>query len=162
MKFLNANYFLVLAFIVPLFAQSSELPKFSGLAKVRDHGGLCPYGGCYTEISIDPKGNYEWSNGFGVKRQGRITENDLKTLSNAMKSADFQRIKSNKFEGDCPTAYDGSERIYTFNVSNRIEQLPSCTYAIDSDLSLFKTTDEIVAKIYRLGPNQALHPTPPR
>ena len=69
----------------------------------------------------------------------------LSTLQTLVATADFEAIKSRPFKGDCPTAYDGQETVYTFGAPGGFETIASCTVAIDSSLPLFAAVDAVIA-----------------
>lgn len=125
--------------------------SFQGLVKVAGSGGLCAYGPCYSEWVIEKNGSYTWSEGNSagpeIKRRGRIKKKELAQLTALIRTSNFEKIKARKFTDTCPTAYDGQENTYVFNTPGGIETIPSCTYAIDGTLPLFKLTYELLARI---------------
>jgi hypothetical protein len=78
-----------------------------------------------------------------------VTPEVLSTLQTLIATTDFRVIKSRPFIGDCPTAYDGQETIYSFGTPDGVETIASCTVAIDSSLPLFAAVDAVVAAANR-------------
>jgi len=118
----------------------------SVLLKVEDKGGQCSYGACYSQIFINNNGSYLYKEGNGDELKGAFSKNEIDELGKLIKEANFNFIKSKKFTGLCPTAYDGSELIYTFYPQNEI--ISSCEFEIDENSPLFKLIGKLLDKIY--------------
>jgi hypothetical protein len=121
--------------------------------KISFDGGLVPdrsklTGGHtgHVEFAITRAGNYSWSGDVTPKKKGVLSRVDLDELVQQMDAADFVQLKSKKFTGQCPTAYDGEEATYTFVTPKGIEVLASCTIAIDEKSALFMKVWEIQEK----------------
>jgi len=136
------------------------------ILKVISTGGMCPYGACRTEVIIDLSGSYTWTegqDGTGFKQlrgKGQIPSKEMQSLLKEIEMTDFEEIKSHKFVGTCPTAFDGPEKTYVFPKTEGEEVIPSCKYAIDKEpviIYLNRLLTEICAR-----PNQSVQPTPPR
>ena len=56
-----------------------------------------------------------------------MTPEVLSNLQTLIATTDFEIIKSRKFTGDCPTAYDGQETVYVFSAPGGPETIASCT-----------------------------------
>ncbi len=69
---------------------------------------------------------------------GSVTPEVLSTLQTLIATTDFRVIKSRPFTGDCPTAYDGQETIYSFTTPGGVETIASCTVAIDSSTAALR------------------------
>jgi len=112
------------------------------LLEIYSHGGLCPNGECRlsTIITTDGKvmvnGNLETT----------LISNEITKLRDLINGADFTSIKSIKFTGTCPTAYDGQERIYTFYTDRGTETISSCEVAIDYTSPLFSEITQILSQ----------------
>lgn len=120
------------------------------LLMVEGRGGLCPYGGCYSKTEIYKNGSYSYQDG-ARQITGELASNDisnLERLKRLIQKANFIRIKSKKFTGLCPTAYDGQELIYTFYPSGEV--IATCTYAVDVNSSLFRAIGDLLKTIYGL------------
>jgi hypothetical protein len=91
-------------------------------------GGLCMDDKvCESKVTILTNGDYVIDN----KVIKRMANSELQELTRQINSADYVKIKSNKFTGTCPMAYDGQEAVYTFYVGNKTEVIASCTVEID-------------------------------
>jgi lysylphosphatidylglycerol synthetase-like protein (DUF2156 family) len=119
----------------------SEQPgKAEPKVEVYSHGELCPEGECQSTFTIYNNGTY----GYDGNVQGLLTPHQLGQLFNEMLNADYEQIKSRKFTGMCPTAYDGQEVVYTFYVTqNEIHRIASCEVQIDSNQEPFKSIQDI-------------------
>jgi len=115
------------------------------LLKVENTGGRCTYGLCYSEIFIYQDGEYLYKENQ-EELKGSFSEEEIKKLEELVSEADFKKIKSKKFTGQCPVEYDGSELIYTFYQPN--ERIASCEFEIDESSALFKHIGELLNKIY--------------
>jgi hypothetical protein len=115
------------------------------LVEVIYAGGLCMPGQfCSSVYKIGADGTLI-ANG---EKQTSLTQSELTTLKNQIIATDYNAIKSRKFTGTCPVAYDGQEVTYTFYLSNGTTQvLPSCTYEIDEENGVFKTIQDILSKV---------------
>lgn len=116
------------------------------LLTIDSRGGLCPYGECNSKIEIRENSSYTYKFGDGKEVVGELLISDVNNLAKLIKKEDFVSIKSKKFTGTCPTAYDGQELIYTFFPSK--ETISSCTYAISGDSPLFKLIGSLLSAIY--------------
>lgn len=132
---------------------------FDGVARVIQTGGLCPYGGCYGEVTIKRDGDYTLAQGYGplatVLRKDHLSQAEIAELIKLIRGTDFQKVKLRRLKGTCPTAYDGAEVIYVFDLPTGVEIISSCAYTLDDAWPLFKYTSELVSRIYSLGPNQS-------
>jgi hypothetical protein len=110
------------------------------LVTVATHGGLCPNGECRSTTEV-------WSDGRVVR--GERTVSAAPALIEAVRveiaRADFRRIAGRPFAGQCPTAYDGQETIYTFHLAAGDQVIASCTVAIDLNDPLFRAVDALTA-----------------
>ena len=114
------------------------------LVIVETRGGHCVAGACGQTITIEQDGRVHVA-AKPPNELGSVTPEVLSTLQTLIATTDFEIVKSRKFTGDCPTAYDGQETIYMFSAPGGPETIESCTVAIDSSSPLFATVDAIVA-----------------
>ncbi len=70
----------------------------------------------------------------------------LAEIDTAIKLTDFAVLRAHPFTGECPTAFDGQEIVYTFAAPSGTERIASCEVDIDEGLPLF------VAVATALGP----------
>ena len=78
--------------------------------------------------------------------KGMLADVEFIALNKHIANANFQKIKAKKFTGDCPTAYDGTEAIYTITTEKGIEVIKSCETAIDKNDPLFSTMETIFSQ----------------
>lgn len=107
-------------------SQSNQTPvstksSYNRLLSITLVGGLCIDGLCRDEIVINRDGSYTYKDPEHRKKAGVLDQKDITVLNFLSDRTDFNRIKSKKFEGTCPTAYDGAEKNYTFYIQGRVE-----------------------------------------
>lgn len=107
-------------------------------------GGLCIYGDCISDITVNRDGSFLDKDGGGGQKSGVLDKKRVDELVTEIDRTDFNAIKSRKFVGTCPTAYDGQEFIYTFYLANSQERISSCQYALDSNSPLFVKIQQIL------------------
>jgi hypothetical protein len=117
------------------------------LLKLDIAGGLCPYGGCWSSILLNRDGSFERITGDSSKTKGTSSKNDIDALVALIEKSDFASIRSKKFIGTCPTAYDGSETTYTFYTAHGEEVVGSCIIAVDKSTPLFIKIGEMLQKM---------------
>ena len=64
---------------------------------------------------------------------GTVRPDVLDALDLAIRSADFELIKSRPFTGECPTAFDGQELVYEFAAPSGVQKIASCEVGIDEN-----------------------------
>jgi len=115
---------------------------------IETRGGECATGPCSRVIDIEADGRiHEVISEDRVL--GTIPPALLEALRIEMDQANFALIQSRPFRGDCPTAFDGQETIYTFHLPTGDERIASCTVAIDENHSLFRA---VAAALAAAGP----------
>ena len=151
--FLFLAVVILLIFVYSIFMKKEENSQNfnkennnSVLLKVENKGGRCSYGACYSQIFINNNGSYLYNEGNGNELKGTFSKNEIDELGKLIKEANFNFIKSKKFTGLCPTAYDGSELIYTFYPQSEI--ISSCEFEIDENSPLFKLIEKLLNEIY--------------
>jgi hypothetical protein len=122
-----------------------QLPAGKPLATLKMQGGLCITGSvCETVVVFHDNGEYlvNWDH-----KADMITA-EVAALKSEIAKLDFTQIKSNKFTGTCPIAYDGQEHVYTFFNDSGVETeiLASCTYELDETQGAFKNILSLVEK----------------
>ena len=120
-------------------------PVASGpLVSIDAHGGHCIEGECRTVTTIDRSGKVEVE-GSGEPLTRTVDPGLASALAAAVDAADYARITAVPFTGECPTAYDGQERTYTFHPAGRGPvTFSSCEVAIDPADPLFRTLDAVL------------------
>jgi hypothetical protein len=136
------------------------------VATVISSGGLCPYGPCYAQVVIGATGAYKWTEGLAggrsVRGRGRLSSRDVADLLTQVNATDFEAVKALKFNGTCPTAYDGQEVTYVIRTMGGKEEIPSCKYAVDDHHPLFRNINRLVGKIYASSIKRGRRSPPPK
>lgn len=115
----------------------SPAPTGAGvLLTVETRGGLCANGPCGTTIFVERDGRVHQAakppNDLGVVSAGALA-----ALERAIQSTDFAELRSHRFTGQCPTAYDGQEIVFEFGTPGGVERIASCETAVDYGSPLF-------------------------
>lgn len=110
-------------------------------------GGLCIYGDCSTDITVNRDASFLKKDGGGAQKDGVLDKKLVSDLGAEIDRTDFNAIKAKKFVGTCPTAYDGQENIYTFYLPNNPESISSCQYALDGNAPLWTKIHQIIQLI---------------
>lgn len=103
------------------------------LLEMRSRGGLCPNGECDSTTLITADGRVFQNNSL----QKTISPEKMQKLVTLILDSDFEAIKSRKFTGTCPIAYDGQETTYNFYTPDGVESISSCQVEIDYTSPLF-------------------------
>ena len=69
----------------------------------------------------------------------------IESLQTEVEQADYVAIRGRPFTGECPTAFDGQEVIYTFHVTTGDREIASCEVAIDPADPLFVAVEAALA-----------------
>jgi hypothetical protein len=107
------------------------------LAIVEQRGGECPAATCETTIYLDADGRIHMA-AKPPNDLGTATPAQIQALEAAIASTDFSNVRKPAFSGECPTAYDGQELVFTFTTAAGAERLASCESALDYSTPLFK------------------------
>jgi hypothetical protein len=140
----RAVILLIAAVVVPACAG----PIATGaapLVTVEVRGGLCAGGPCGSTVVLERDGRVHQA-AKPPNDLGTVPPELLRTLETLIRTTDFAAIKSRLFTGECPTAFDGQEIVYTFAVPGGNERIATCEVAVDFGLPLF------VAVSTALGP----------
>src|SRR5262245_44861087 len=82
----------------PSVSPTTTLPPQPGpLLNITATGGLCVYGACRSEMSLNTDGVYILRRGDGLNQQGSLDKDRIAQLTEAVRSADFNGIKSHPF-----------------------------------------------------------------
>lgn len=120
------------------FLGESSMPE---LLNIKFNGGLCPDGNaCSSTKTI-------MQNGSVLINNKLKTKTDLTKLTSLINTVNFDEIRSKKFTGTCPTAYDGQEAIYTFYTSTGAQTISSCEFEIDNQSLLFSEINQIFSNL---------------
>lgn len=132
-------------------ATASATPVSTGqtLLTVRYTGGMCPHGACDTLVTLRRDGGFTRTSAQTGTKEGTIPPSQVAALTRETAAADFARVKSVKFTGTCPTAYDGQELTYTFYTASGLETIASCQVAIDEASPLFVAVQAMLDTVNR-------------
>jgi hypothetical protein len=120
---------------VPLLPRSDAL-----LVTVEARGGECPAGTCESWVEVYGDGRVEASDGSSR----RLAPDTLARLSAAISAADWDAILARPFTGECPTAFDGQELVYSFQGAGSQIVVASCSVQIDPGQEPFASIDLFV------------------
>ncbi len=120
--------------------QSATNTPSQQLVSINVRGGLCPNGECSSTTEINRDGTVL----TGGKTKAILDKAQITKLVNLVDTQDYKTLKAQKFTETCPTAYDGSEIIYTFNSRSGTEVISSCEVVIDQDSPLFYEINQII------------------
>jgi hypothetical protein len=116
-------------------SQTTPSPS-TPILTVEARGGECPGVPCDMTTTVERDGRVHISakppNDVGVVPAGALA-----ALDAAIRTTDFAALRSHPFTGQCPTAFDGQELIFTFGASSGLERISSCEVAIDYGSPLF-------------------------
>jgi hypothetical protein len=119
------------------------------LLTVIARGGLCPPGACETTVFVERDGRVHQA-AKPPNELGKVPAEVLAALDEAMRSTDFEQVRSRPFTGMCPTAYDGQELVFEFGAPSGTERIESCMVAIDWSSPLFVAVRAAVAPFVNL------------
>ena len=106
------------------------------LVTIESKGGRCPEGECRFLVAIERDGRvHRLAPDVGDMTQ--VEPRIITAIEVAIASTDFDAIRSRPFTGECPTAFDGQELIYTFSTPSGEERIASCETEIDESHPLF-------------------------
>ena len=113
----------------------TELPA-GPLLTVVSRGGLCPPGPCETTLFVERDGRVHVAakppNELGV-----VPAEVMTALDEAVRTTDFEQVRSRPFTGMCPTAFDGQELVFEFGAPAGVERVESCMVDVDWSSPLF-------------------------
>ncbi|HEX2756311.1 MAG TPA: hypothetical protein VHM48_12655 [Candidatus Limnocylindrales bacterium] len=115
---------------------------------IETRGGECATGPCSRLVTIEADGRIH-----EVIPEDRVVGTVptplLDGLQVEMARANFPLLQSKPFRGECPTAVDGQETVYTFHVQAGDEEIASCKVAIDENHPLLRA---VAAALAAAGP----------
>ncbi len=115
------------------------------LVSVELRGGECVNGPCGTTVILDRDGRVHAA-AKPPNELGTVPAAQVVAIDAAIRNTDFAALRSHRFTGECPTAFDGQEIVYEFTTATGTERIASCEVDIDDGLPLF------VAVSTALGP----------
>lgn len=125
----------------PFLPGASTGGEQPALVIVEYRGGHCREGECRSAVTISPSGTVQRDLGPVVS----VPQPLLATLVDAIRSTDFAAVLARPFTGECPTAYDGQELVYTIATpSDGQVAMASCEVEVDPAAPLFAAIERIV------------------
>jgi hypothetical protein len=118
-------------------------PADGRLVTVEAHGGRCPDGEFRTVFAIESDGLVHQLEPVESDVH-RVTDKTIDAYRAALGITDFDAIRSRPFTGECPTAFDGMEVVYTFETPAGPERISSCEVDIDRRAPIFVALDAIL------------------
>ncbi|HEX2626049.1 MAG TPA: hypothetical protein VHL56_04005 [Candidatus Limnocylindrales bacterium] len=113
-----------------------QLPGSGPLLTVTARGGECPAGACEQSVILERDGRAHVA-AKPPNDLGKVPPEAMAALTAAINQTDFAALKSRPFTGQCPTAVDGQELVFEFNVGTTTQRIASCEVAIDWGSPLF-------------------------
>jgi hypothetical protein len=124
---------------------ASLLPSAGPLLTVTTRGGECADGPCGSVTVVERDGRVHTTIP-GAAELGQLDAGVLAALDAAIKTADYDAIRSVKFTGECPVNFDGQEVIYELGAPSGVERIASCETEIDRANPLFAAIDTALAE----------------
>ena len=125
-------------------------PSAAGrLVTVEATGGHCLEGTCRSVVAIEADGLVHQIEPVEAEIH-RATDEAIDLYRAALATTDFDAIRSRPFTGECPTAFDGQELIYTFATSAGPERISSCEVEIDPEDPLFTAVNGMLGADFRV------------
>ena len=131
----------LLALLAVMFVACSSVPAVPGatsgpLVTFTTRGGECLDGPCGGTTVIERDGKVHQTVPAAADL-GQVPVNILTALDAAIKTANFDAIRSVAFDMECPVNVDGQEFIYEFGAPGGVERVASCETRIDPAHPLF-------------------------
>ncbi len=113
------------------------IPTAAGpLVTVELRGGECFAAPCGMTVYLERDGRVHQAakppNDLGVVPAAQVA-----AIDTAIKATDFAALRGHPFTGQCPTAFDGQEIVYTFATPSGTERIASCEVEIDEASPLY-------------------------
>lgn len=115
---------------------SVQLPGTGPLLTVTMRGGNCPAATCEQSVILERDGRVHAA-AKPPNDLGKVSAQAMAALTAAINQTDFAALKAHPFTGQCPTAFDGQELVFDFNVGAATQRIASCEVDIDWGSPLF-------------------------
>lgn len=125
---------------------ASEPPPSGPLVSVTTRGGECPDGACGGTTVIDRDGTVRDA-AKPPNELGTVPPDILAALDAAIKTTDFDVVRSATFTGECPVNFDGQEVIYEFQAPGGLERVASCETEIDPAHPVFAAVNAALVAV---------------
>ncbi|UFP94453.1 hypothetical protein [Gloeobacter morelensis] len=144
---------LVLAAAVPALAEpparstvAKSSPSAPLLVRYKLSGGRCADGPCQSTYLIDRSGHIQFTDRSGKTVEKSMSQADLAALLEQINAADYPQIRSNRTDGECPSASDGQDASYTFYTNQGSQSISNCAIKIDPAAAPFARLQEILSR----------------
>ena len=115
----------------------SPVPTASGpLVTVETRGGECFAAPCGMTVILERDGRVHQA-AKPPNDLGSVPPGALAALDAAIRTTDFTALKSHRFAGQCPTAYDGQEIVFEFGAAGGVQRIATCEVNVDFGQPLF-------------------------
>jgi hypothetical protein len=131
----------------PLTANGASVPLVVSIVR---HGGLCPSGECRTEVRIFADGTVMATNSEKKSTRQKRKKTWANSIATRLQTPQLNPTGLPKFTGECPTAFDGIEEIFTFPSGVKQRVLASCAVVVPKAAvlsELRKVFDEVETKL---------------
>jgi len=108
------------------------------LVSVAMRGGRCVDGPCETRTTLDASGRLVRFNGT----QDQIPPERVARLAELIRVTDWKGVMARPFVGECQTAVDGMELVWTIQTPGGPLEIADCTIAVDYDAGPFRSFDD--------------------
>lgn len=118
-------------------------PSVAGgpLVTIEVRGGECPEGACGRTTVIERDGRVHVV-APEASEVSTMPGPILEALIAEIETTDFDAMAARPFRGECPTAFDGQEVVFTFVAPSGTHRLASCEVEIDFGRPLFSVAME--------------------
>lgn len=130
-------------------ATTSAAGAAGGLLAVERVGGMCPSGSeCRQVLTLAADGTWRSEDETGAVEQGRVDDDVLAQVADAVATADRDRLTGTPFTGECERHMDGTELVLTLRpgaadelvLSSCVYELPQEGPLVDAVLALWEAT----------------------
>lgn len=118
------------------FGFGGAVSSGGALVTVETRGGECPDGPCGSVVVLERDGRVH-SGAKPPADLGLAGADQMLALQAAIGATDFEELRAHPFTGECPTAFDGQELIFTFATPTGTERIASCEVEIDYGSPLY-------------------------
>lgn len=127
---------LLVAVSVAACGAEAVIPNAGPLVTVELRGGECAVAPCGMTVFLERDGRVHQA-AKPPNDLGTVPPDQVAAIDTAIRLTDFAAMRSHPFTGECPTAFDGQEIVYTFAAPSGTERIASCEVDIDEGLPLF-------------------------
>jgi len=128
---------LMTLFVVVLAACGGTTATAAGpLVSVETRGGECFAAPCGMTVFLERDGTVHTA-AKPPNTLGMVPADQLHDLATLIATTDFAVLRARPFTGECPTAFDGQEIVFTFATPSGPQRIATCEVQVDFGLPLF-------------------------